>query len=67
MLPYTFLGRVVGIYTTPPIRINCAGRRRKYAAKDIEARYYDANERPERPDGARASGDRAVALGSSGC
>jgi len=40
------------IYTTPPIRINCAGRRRKYAAKDIEARYYDANERPERPDGA---------------
>jgi hypothetical protein len=52
MLPYTFPGRVVRIYTTLPIRINCAGRRRKYAVKDIEARYYDANERPERPGGA---------------
>lgn len=29
----------------PPIRINCARRRRKYVPKDIGARYYDANER----------------------
>lgn len=36
------------IYTRRPIRINCAARRRKYAPKDIEARYYDANERSKR-------------------
>lgn len=44
------------IYTMPPIRINCAERRRKYAAKDIGARYYDANERSEcTSGGTRAS------------
>lgn len=32
----------------PPIRINCARRRRKYVPKDIGARYYDANERSNR-------------------
>jgi len=46
MLPYTFLNsRAVGYIYAPPIRINCAERRRKYVPKDIGARYYDANER----------------------
>lgn len=44
MLPYTLARHTASDIYAPPIRINCATRHRKYGARDIGARYYDANE-----------------------